>query len=503
MRDANVYNHDIDSTPLQSPLKRLMRRCDNPPMETPTRNPVMSPVESLAARLGIPAGRVRLWTMLAGILLVGVLAMARFYSFQGHLLHGWDGQFYFAEARGFLFGHTADVTETLKQTPWPGPFDRNKDGVMERVPLRSDGRFQSKYPIGLPLVECIFLAPAYALRLALERGGVFLTGPPGLSHFEIWVVALGLFGIALIGLYKLAELCSDWMGKGAWAWPTALAFLGTTLCYYSAIFPFMTHCLSFTVAVYFMAGLRSLSRGKTPNRNLVLLGALAGLLFLIRPQQALLPLLSLPWLLKPLRGRPGTWLPGAVLGAMLSLAAIAATLCYNKAQFGIYTLNGYAVSHERFDFLHPDFHYVLIGSERGLLFYTPLVLLAVPGLILILKQDATTWLLPVMLNALAQIYLVAAWWCPSQGDAFGLRMWTECVPVVAIGMAALPLRSRPVRLGFAAVAVACCMWSGYLLFRYTGWIKGPPLSPEPTCEASPLPRIADHSHPGECPRSAS
>jgi hypothetical protein len=463
-------------------------------------------MERSAARLGIAPERARLWTMMACLLLLGILAMTRFYSFQGHLLHGWDGQFYFAEARGFLFGHTVDVTETLKQTPWPAPFDRNRDGVLERVPLRADGRFQSKYPIGLPLVETAFLAVAYGLRRALEAGGLSLRGPPGLSHFEIWIVALGLFGITMIGLYRLAVLCTDWMGKRAWAWPTALAFVGTTLFYYSAMFPFMTHCLSFTVAVYFMAGLRSLSKGEAPNRNLAVLGALAGLLFLIRPQQALLPLLSLPWLLKPLRGRPGTWLPGAALGAGLSLAAIAATLSYNKAQFGIYTLNGYAVAHERFDFLHPDFRYVLIGSERGLLFYTPLVLLAIPGLIAVLKKDPAGWLLPSVLNALAQIYLVAAWWCPSQGDAFGLRMWTECVPVVAIGMAALPLlpfwRSRPARLAFAAAAVACCLWSGYLLSRYNGWIKGPPLSPEPTCEASPLPRIASYSRPGEYPRFA-
>jgi hypothetical protein len=329
------------------------------------------------------------------------------------------------------------------------------------------------------------MAIGFGIRRALEILGVSITGPPGLSHLEIWSVAVGLFLITLAGLRRLASLCSEWMAPEDRHWGLVLAFFGTTLFFYSAMFPFMTHCLGFTVAVYFMSGLRSLSRGESPNRNLAMLGALAGLLFLIRPQQALLPLLSLPWLLSPLRGKPAAWLPGAVAGAAASLAAIVATLCYNKVQFGIYTLNGYAVANEGFDFLRPDFHYVLLGSERGLLYYTPLVLLAVPGLLIIFRKDRTSWLLPAALNALAQIYLVAAWWCPSQGDSFGLRMWTESVPVAAIGLAAFPLRGRALRLGFAALAIACCLWTGYLVLRYNAWIKGPPLAPDPTCESGP------------------
>jgi hypothetical protein len=454
------------------------------------------------------SGRARLWIVMAAIAMTGLTAMTGYYRFFGQLLHGWDGQFYYATARSFLHGHTTDITDALKQTPWPHPLDRDGDGTFEKVPLRADGRFQSKYPIGLPLVECLFLAVGHGVRKGMEAVGVRVTGPPGLSHLEIWIVALGLFGIVLAGLRKLADLCAEWAPKGAWPWPVALAFLGSTLFFYSAMFPFMTHALSFTVVVYFMAGLRSLSRGGSPNRNLALLGALAGFLFLIRPQQALLPLLSLPWLLKPLRGRPSTWLPGAALGALASGAAIAATLWYNKIQFGIYTLNGYAVANEKFDFLHPDFHYVLIGSERGLLYYTPLVLLCLPGIFRIFRKDKTSWLLPAALNAVGQIVLVAAWWCPSQGDSFGLRMWTECVPVAAIGMAALPLRGAAVRLAFAALAVACCLWTTYLTGRYNFWIPGPPLSPEPTCRVAPPPSgglpftgpTATGSRPGESPR---
>src|SRR5690606_35945253 len=147
----------------------------------------------------------RLWAVMAAMAVAGILSMAYYYNHYGQLLHGWDAQFYYATARSFLFGRTADITDALKETPWTSPFDRDGNGSLERVPLREDGRFQSKYPIGLPLVEGVFMAVGYGIRRILETLGIFLTGPPGLSHLEIGSVALGLFLVTLVGLRKLAS----------------------------------------------------------------------------------------------------------------------------------------------------------------------------------------------------------------------------------------------------------------------------------------------------------
>ncbi len=414
--------------------------------------------------------RFQLWTVTFGILFFGMLSMARFYVYYGRLLNGWDAQFYYATARSFLFNHTTDITAALKQTPWTRPFDRDGDGVMEAVPLKPNGEFQSKYPIGLPLAECLLLALAYVIRRALESIGFHILGPPGLSLFEIAFVAQGLWWFTVYGLNRLGKFCTAWSHVDRWHWPIVVALLGTTLFYYSAMFPFMVHCLGFTVTVLWLIEIKGLTEDSRSGYHLAMLGAYAGLLFLIRPQQVLLPLLSTPWIIKPLlKEKKMNWLPGAAVGILCSLAAIAATLWYNKTQFGVYTLNGYAAANEHFDFLHPKIYYVLFGIERGLFYYSPIVLLSIPGIITIWRKDKLGWIVPVILNAIAQIFLVAAWWCPSQGDAFGLRMWTENVPLVAMGLSATPARFLKKGWPFALGCSACILWSFFLLFRYNHW----------------------------------
>src|SRR5690606_13403317 len=91
---------------------------------------------------GAPQRRVRdpgrLWAVMAAMAVAGILSMAYYYNHYGQLLHGWDAQFYYATARSFLFGRTADITDALKETPWTSPFDRDGNGSLERVPLRED-----------------------------------------------------------------------------------------------------------------------------------------------------------------------------------------------------------------------------------------------------------------------------------------------------------------------------------------------------------------------------
>lgn len=404
---------------------------------------------------------------------VSLMAMVRYYTFHGRLLTGWDAQFYYATARAFLYGQTADITSALMETPYAKPFDVDADGVFEAVPRGPDEQIQSKYPIGLSIVQVVLLGVGFLLRKVFELGGLSVTGPPGLSSLEIWVVALGLMLIPFLGLRKLSDLLNEWRQVNSWHWPLIVTYFGTTLFYNAAIFPFMSHGLAFTICVYWIAELKKLGEkkaGDPKNGSLAYLGLMAGFLFLIRPQQVLLPLLSIPWLFKALNGAPRSWLPGGALGFFSATLSIGAALLFNKAQFGVWTLNGYSKQGEGFDFLHPQFFYVLFGTERGLFYHTPAVLLALPGMLLLFRQKRNSWSWPALANAAVQIYLVAAWWAPSQGDAFGMRMWTDSVAIVGLGIAAVPLAKPTHRLLYTISLVFCCIWTIYLLLRFRSWI---------------------------------
>jgi len=397
--------------------------------------------------------------------------MVRYDRYFGHALNGWDAQFYYAQSRALFFGHTFDITSYLRETPWTPPFQHPGEAPFSAVPRNQRGELQSKYPLGLPLVETIFLGLAHGARLTLHACGVRFSDPPGLSEFEIGCVALGLFSLTFIALMRLGALCfGEYPSPARTVLAVLGAYFGTTLYFYSAAFPFMSHGLGFAASVFWIAELKSLPERRGFNLAYIRLGFLAALIFLIRPQQILLPLFSLPFLWKPMLRRPGLWLPGAVIGFLASLGAVALTLAYNKHQFGVYTLNSYGQRGEGFDFFHPQLGYVLFGGERGLFFYAPILFLALPGLIDSLRRGRCPWLWPAMVNGACQIYLVASWWTPKQGDSFGMRMWTENVFLVAFGLCAAPLPARKSwKYAFYALVMACCAWTVYRTFHYLAW----------------------------------
>ena len=138
----------------------------------------------------------------------------------------------------------------------------------------------------------------------------------------------------------------------------------------------------------------------------------------------------------------------------------------NYAQFGTATLSGYAVGGEGFAWLAPRLSTVLFSASRGLLVFSPAVALAAIGLALHARAvPGYVW--PHIGNALAQVYLVAAWSSPGQGDAFGCRMLSDNGAVVAFGLALLFGRS-PARWKAAVggAALAAVGWTMLLLGRY-------------------------------------
>ncbi len=48
---------------------------------------------------------------------------------------------------------------------------------------------------------------------------------------------------------------------------------------------------------------------------------------------------------------------------------------------------------------------------------------------------------PQIGNLILQVYMVAAWWSPEQGDSFGARMLADNSGVVGFGVSALCARS--------------------------------------------------------------
>src|SRR5262249_46646647 len=149
------------------------------------------------------------------------------------------------------------------------------------------------------------------------------------------------------------------------------AWLGTSLFYYSSVFPFMAHAVGFSLAVATVSLADAVLAGRP--RLLLPLGVALGALYLVRPQQLTIAL-PLALLLAPLRHRPlRAWLGWALAGLAAALGGAALQAWFYSQTMGVWTLNAYDVGHGGFDWLHPALGRALLNPSGGLLWVSPVV----------------------------------------------------------------------------------------------------------------------------------
>ena len=136
-----------------------------------------------------------------------------------------------------------------------------------------------------------------------------------------------------------------------------------------------------------------------------------------------------------------------------------------------------------FDFANPRLYGVLFSVQKGLFFWSPLLLLACAGLAWLWRSGhpARAFVAGGLMFLLCNTYLVASWWDWQFGGSFGHRGFTDSLPIFAIGLSGL--YSWCGRRTMTAAAVACVAsvavalsvfqmlqyWTGVLPFSDTTW----------------------------------
>lgn len=392
------------------------------------------------------------------VFVLGAAGLNKSTSYYGTLLRGFDAQFYYAAARSMVVGGNVDVTDDLPASPAQGTF---KD---VGYPRRADGGIKNVFPVGLSLVEAPFLGVGRAVRPAGEGG------PPGYSRTEIRVVAAGLLLVAALGMQILYGFVRRLAAPG-WALLAVLAaWFGTPLLYYTAVFPFTAHPTAFTLMLLLLWIADRIPAAGPANREMALFGLLSAAVFLTRPQEAAYAVILAAFRAAPRVRTPWRqWLPGAAVGVAVCAAAVLFQAAVHRVSVGEFRLvaqgtHDHPAISAHFDWLHPHFDVVLWSASRGLLWVTPVVVVALAGYARFWRQ-VPWWGWAVLANAVLQTAIVAAWSDPWLGDAFGVRTWCEHVPVVACGLA-LWSRDQRTRRAIAVVAVLCALWTLVLMAAY-------------------------------------
>ena len=367
---------------------------------------------------------------LAALLLFGVpfAVVLLLFGFIGGRMDG-DGQNYYIYLRSAVFDGDLDLRNDYEMFP-------RDDPLVAQVCINSKGYPPNVFSVGPAVMWSPFFLVARLISLAMPPDYV---GNVNQGKGEPYYTAICLASImaSFIGVIAAYRFTARRTGSAPALLGTLAVWLASSAIHYQIFEPFMSHALSMFAVSVFVAKAASIERFRRQS-EWVLLGVLAGLMSLVRWQNAIFAIIPAILLLGPqlfpARARKRPKLPVARVAVSLVAAVITFLpqiitwrIIYGRF-FLIPQTGGFIDLH------HPHIYEVLFSTRGGLFLWTPVLLLATIGLIR--ASFARDRLAIAMLPAfLLQLYLNASimdWW---GGEAFGARRFIGLFPVFVYGFA--------------------------------------------------------------------
>lgn len=301
------------------------------------------------------------------------------------------------------------------------------------------GRWINPHPMGVAVLAAPFFLAGHALT------GWSNLSPDGLSlYYQLVTAAAGVFYLTL-GLWFLRRVLERRFSPAVTLATLVAITWGTNLYHYGTFDSFFSHVFSFCLfaALLFVAPLWLES--PTLARSIAF-GTVAGLVVLTRHTNALLLLFAA---LYGITGMTALQARLAFLAthwkqAMVAAGAAALLISPQLAMYwhatGQWLVSPYG-SLGGFDFSSPKILQVLFSTQKGLFFWSPLLLFGIAGFAC-LPRAMPEIVLPLVIALPIDLYLIASWRDWQFGGSFGHRAFTDTLPVFAIGIAALFSRVR-------------------------------------------------------------
>ena len=310
-------------------------------------------------------------------------------------------------------------------------------------PITKTGHLPNFYTVGPAILWFPFAATAHLAVLAANRLGFAIASDGHSWPYIVAVsVASNLYGfLAIFISFHLArkfvaEIWAFWAAVGIW--------FASSLPVYMYLEPSWSHAHSaFCVALFLWYWQRTRA-ARTRNQWLVL-GLLAGLMvdvylanaiFVLAPASDCLLGYLRAW--RERREDPGQWQRNLRLHLLFSASAIVAfspMLISRQIVYGSpWALGMYA--DVAWNWHSPNFRAVLFSANHGLFVWTPILILAVLGLLALYRQDPQIGSVCIVTSVLFYgLISVYPWW--DGRLAFGNRFFVSLTPVFIVGLASL------------------------------------------------------------------
>jgi len=402
-----------------------------------------------------------IWGIGACLLVTYLAAMLVFPRAYGRMIFG-DAAHHFVQLRSLAYDYDLDF--------WNDQILLYHAGDPQNPPqqlLTPTGHVRNYTPIGPAIVWApLYFVVSGLLTLAAAVG---FGAPP--NGFDPLLQAVpGITGV-------MAATAGTWL---SWRFATRLTdrpsatagalgvWLGGQALYYSLVSPSYSHAISMLAsALFFTHWLHA--RDRWTWRAAAAAGALAGLAALIRWQDAIFLVVPVVECLRA----PTTWRDRAT--GLVAVGA-AALLVFSPQIAAWQVLYGRPFTLPQgpgfMQWLAPSPIAVLLSDKHGLFSWSPVLVLAIAGLVTIARRNRSLFL-PLGLVVIASWYVnacAADWWA---GEAFGARRFLSLFPLFVAGLAQWlqPSVTRGQRGRAVIVAVLVCA-NGLLLIQYQAFMKG-------------------------------
>lgn len=315
------------------------------------------------------------------------------------------------------------------------------------------GKVENQWSVG----PALLWLPAFAVAHAGALMG--LGAPDGYAPIYLVLVSASTAIYGLLSVLIGADLARRF-GYARQAPLAALAvLLASSLPVYMAVLPFHVHALAaFSGAVFFWWGIARVADWRP--REWGIWGLASGLLVTVYFVQAVFLLFVLARL-----AQPGTWAQRvkAVLAFAVGMLPFAAVHVASRiALYGSPTTTGYR---DEFFWLSPRLLAVAFSPEHGLFLWTPVLVLALVGLLSLARVDPRA---RAVLAVWAVFFYVIAsyqnWHGQSSfGNRFFVSLTAVFVPGVAVCLAWLHRRWRGAP---AAVVLLLALWNAGFVFQW-------------------------------------
>ncbi|MEO6728632.1 MAG: hypothetical protein ABIM99_01795 [Candidatus Dojkabacteria bacterium] len=331
-----------------------------------------------------------------------------------------------------------------------------------------NGNYLDKYTMGEAVLMLPFFIAAHVLSI------VFHQTPNGFTLFyQLLIGFAGLFYM-ILGLYVVKKILEKYFSNKVIYISLTILTFGTNLFHYGTYDSIFSHTYSFFLFAAFLYFLPIWFENISNKRNAVILGTLVGLIALVRPTNIILPLIFiLLWNLNLKKSTERILLfwshkLSIIISIFVSILVFLPQLIYWRIITGEFF--SFSYKGEYFDFAHPQIGNVLFSIQRGLLFWSPLIVIGIIGLFL-QRKKLKPWLLPTAAFFVLNLFIISSWWAWSYGGGFGHRAFIESYAVLSIPFTALmakiiSMRNKFLRISLFILISLLVFLSIYVMINY-------------------------------------